>query len=114
MFLQNGADCLQPFPPLSAAVMAIMLQALKMACSWFSSTRKSCGGLYGFLSSIESLLLERPRAAVAKLTDSLLHGKNLTLHRPVPLLAAVVVMMLQALKMACSWFSSTRKSCGGL
>jgi hypothetical protein len=29
---------------------ALKLQALKMACSWFSSTRKSCGWLYGFFS----------------------------------------------------------------
>ena len=35
-------------PPPVMGFEAVILQALKMACSWFNSTRKSCGGLYGF------------------------------------------------------------------
>ena len=37
-------------PPPAMGFDAVKLQALKMACSWLSSTRKSCGGLYGFFS----------------------------------------------------------------
>jgi hypothetical protein len=39
---------LHEVPPPFVTVFVARLQALKMACSWFSSTRKSCGGLYGF------------------------------------------------------------------
>lgn len=38
--------------PPAMGFEAVKLQALKMACSWLSSTRKSCGWLYGFFSVI--------------------------------------------------------------
>ena len=37
-------------PPPAMGFDAVKLQALKMACSWLSATRKSCGWLYGFFS----------------------------------------------------------------
>ena len=36
--------------PPAMGFVASKLQAERMACSWFNSTRKSCGGLYGFFS----------------------------------------------------------------
>jgi hypothetical protein len=36
------------FPPLETAVV-VMLQAVRMACSAFNSTRNNCGVVYGFL-----------------------------------------------------------------
>ena len=38
--------------PPAMGFEAVKLQALKMACSWLSSTRKSCGRLYGFFSDM--------------------------------------------------------------
>ena len=48
---------LHPEFPLFATDVVARLQALKMACSWFSSTRKSCGWLYGFFSVMVCLHL---------------------------------------------------------
>jgi hypothetical protein len=39
-------------PPPAMGLEAVKLQALRMACSWLSSTRKSSGGVYGFLSAM--------------------------------------------------------------
>jgi len=48
-FLQDPA-LQRTSPPPAIGFEAVKLQALKMACSWLSSTRKSCGWLYGFFS----------------------------------------------------------------
>jgi hypothetical protein len=39
-------------PPPACPVFAVRLQALRMACSWFSSTRKSWGGGVGLFRGV--------------------------------------------------------------
>ena len=62
-------------PPLDTLVV-VRLQAERMACSWLSSTWKSCGGLYGFFSVMmrPSLLVDSSQGVNQRLTDGMLRA----------------------------------------